>query len=91
MASPLSKIKAFASKIGADLYEYQICVAHRLPIKGKIPPIMVKLNDYEKKTELIKVSTHFRRGSTEAQQGCLCSSSVNCAPTRDNFLMHCAD
>ncbi len=40
---------------------------------------------------LLKVVTHLRRGNTVAVWGCLCSDSVDSAPTRVNCLMRCAD
>ncbi len=52
--------KTFANEIGVDLEEYQIGAAHRLPTKGKIPPIIVKFNDYDKKIELIKKTKRAR-------------------------------
>lgn len=46
-------IMLLASKLKVRLNEYDICAAHRLPSKGKTAPIIVRLNNYDRKRELL--------------------------------------
>lgn len=47
-------IKVVASSLEIEVHDYEICMAHRLPSKGKSQPIIVRFNNYEKRNEMIR-------------------------------------
>lgn len=54
-------VKLVADKLDVTLYEYDISTAHRLPARGdNIPPIVVRLNNRDKKSKLISSSRRIK-------------------------------
>jgi hypothetical protein len=50
------KVTKVAEKLNVKLYEYDICAAHRLSNKGEAPAVIIKMNNREKKTQMIRES-----------------------------------
>ncbi len=46
-------VKMLAGKLDVQLSDYEICAAYRLPTKGRIAPIIARLNTYDKKSKLL--------------------------------------
>lgn len=60
-------LKTLAAKLEVGLEEYHICATHRLPSRGEVPPIIVRLNDYDKKDELMKAVKEKKIGSGDLE------------------------
>lgn len=48
------KVTKLAGKLGVKLHEYDICTVHRLSNIGEAPAIVMKMNNRDKKTHLMK-------------------------------------
>lgn len=49
-----AKIIKLAEKLNVKVYEYDICTTHRLSNKGDAPAVIVKMNNRDKKNQIIK-------------------------------------
>lgn len=46
-------MKLLAGKLNICLNVYEVCAAHSLPSRARVPPIIVWLNNYDRRHELL--------------------------------------
>ena len=70
------KMTKLAEKLGVKLFEYDICTVHRLSNNGESPAIVMKMNNRDKKTQMMK----------EARKRKLKASDFRYSSSEDIFL-----